>query len=283
MRKEAWLGFLLLFGFSSLAIAQGEENIDPWAKAWQGNFRPFIEGNYGIGVPKQIRFEGDFSNVGLAEGKLGYSEVEQYDKYVYSLDQRYLYGSYFSPDLNFFSDDTVGKVNTEATRFGVTSRLGFGYKIGFLNLLPYNGRSLVWTKITSTRPPTLSQTDVDILNRYEDSFRFGELSEAGVNITLSGILSLNAAYEFDVVYPRHLFWKWLGSIIIRDASTAAITVFSEDIVGRTSFLGPIIYFALKNGLSYAFYNAMKYNMNWPFTTEEPLTFEAFKAGVSITF
>jgi len=82
---------------------------------------------------------------------------------------------------------------------------------------------------------------------------------------------------------RHLFWKWLGSILIRDAGTAAITVFSEDILNRTSFLGPAIYFMLKNGLSYAFYNAMKYNMNWPFTTEAPLTFETFKVGVSVTF
>jgi hypothetical protein len=275
-----WL--ILLLGFFPVLQAQDDYEESDWER-WKKDARPFLEGTYGIGSPEQVRFEGDFSQIGLVEGKLGYSKIKQYKNYVYSLDESFLYGGSLSTDLNFFDDDTLGKVNTETIRFGFANRLGYGYNIGAFNILPYNERSLVWTKVKTTRPDNLVQTDIDILNRYENSFRFGELTEGGVKLNMFRFLSLSGAYELQVVYPRHLFWKWLGSILIRDAGTAAITVFSEDILDRTAFLGPIIYFVLKNGLTYAFYNAMRYNMNWPFETEAPLTFVNYKLGVTLTF
>jgi hypothetical protein len=272
----------LLFGFSSLLQGQGDDEETDWER-WKKDRRPFLDATYGIGFPEQIRFEGEFSDIGLTEAKIGYSKIKQYKNYVYSLDESFLYGSYLATDLYFSDQDTLGKVNTETIRFGFANRLGYGYHIGAFDILPYNERSLVWTKVTTTRPGNLIQTDIDILNRYENDFRFGELTEGGVKFNMFRFLSLTGAYELQVVYPRHLFWKWLGSILIRDAGVAAITVFSEDILDRTAFLGPILYFVLKNGLTYAFYNAMRYNMNWPFETEAPLTFANFKVGVSITF
>lgn len=273
---------VLLWGISPFLQAQGEYEETDWER-WKKGARPFIEAMYGVGSPGQIRFEGDFSQIGLVEGKLGYNKVKQYKGNVYSIEEGFLYGGALNPDLNIASDDTLGKVNTKTVRFGAAYRLGYGYGGDNFKVLPYNERSLVWSKITTTRPDGLIQTDVDILNRYENSYRFGELTEGGIKINLFRRLSVTGAYELQVVYPRHLFWEWLGSVLIRDASSAAIMVFSEDILDQSSLLGPVIYFVLKNGLSYAFYNAMKYNMNWPFTSEEPLTFETFKAGVSFTF
>lgn len=273
---------IFLWGFSPFLQAQGDSEETDWER-WRKDARPFIEAMYGIGSPKQLRFEGDFSQIGLVEGKLGYSKIKPYKNYVNSIEEGFLYGSALNPDLNVVSDDTLGKVNTETMRFGAAYRFGYGYGNGNIQILPYNERSLVWSKITTTRPDNLIQTDIDILNRYENSYRFGELTEGGVKINMFRMLSVTGAYELQVVFPRHLFWEWLGSAVIRDASSAFITVFAEDILDRTSFLGPAIFFVLKNGLSYAFYNAMKYNMNWPFTSEAPLTFETFKVGVSVNF
>lgn len=273
---------IFLWGFSPFLQAQDKSEETDWER-WTKDARPFLEAMYGVGSPKQIRFEGDFSQIGLLEGKLGYSKIKPYKNYVNSIEEGFLFGSGLNTDFNVLNEDTLGKVNTKAMRFGAAYRQGFGYGNGKIKLLPYNERSLVWTQITTARPNNLSQTDVDILNRYEDAYRFGELTEGGIKINMFGALSLTGAYELQVVFPRHLFWEWLGSAVIRDASSAFITTFAEDIIDRTSFLGPAIYFVLKNGLSYAFYNAMKYNMNWPFTSEEPLTFENFKVGVSLNF
>jgi len=273
---------ILLWGFSPFLLAQGDSEETDWER-WTKDSQPFLEAMYGVGSPKQVRFEGDFSQIGLVEAKLGYSKIKPYKNYVNSIEEGFLFGSALNPDLNVVNDDTLGKVNTETLRFGGAYRFGYGYGNGNIKILPYNERSLVWSKISTTRPDNLIQTDIDILNRYEDSYRFGELTEGGIKINMFRMLSVTGAYELQVVFPRHLFWEWLGSAIIRDASSAFIIVFAEDILDRTSFLGPAIFFVLKNGLSYAFYNAMKYNMNWPFTSEAPLTFENFKLGVSLNF
>jgi hypothetical protein len=48
-------------------------------------------------------------------------------------------------------------------------------------------------------------------------------------------------------------------------------------------LGPIMYFVLKNGISYVFYTQLQEKMNWPFNSETPLTIETIKIGASISF
>ncbi len=45
--------------------------------------------------------------------------------------------------------------------------------------------------------------------------------------------------------------------------------------------GPIINFLAKSGFLYAYYALRKNNMNWPFTTEEPLRYSGFNFGISL--
>ena len=83
--------------------------------------------------------------------------------------------------------------------------------------------------------------------------------------------------------PRHLFGKWLGSVMIQSIGYSAIVAYSDAIVDATPALGPLITFALRNGLAYVFYWQMREEMNWPFVTERPLTLEAVKVSASFTF
>jgi hypothetical protein len=62
-----------------------------------------------------------------------------------------------------------------------------------------------------------------------------------------------------------------------------VSTFSDDIMKSSPLFGPIIYFVLKNGLAYAFYQGVKEKMNWPFDSETPMTMENIKFGISITF
>ena len=48
-------------------------------------------------------------------------------------------------------------------------------------------------------------------------------------------------------------------------------------------VAPVLYFILKNGLSYFFFTLKQENMNWPFDTVPPLTFEALKFNLKISF
>ena len=200
-----------------------------------------------------------------------------------SIDDRYIFGSYLSTDLYPSDEDTAGTVRTEIPRFGFSQRDGYGYKVGPFQLLGFNTFSFAWTELKSKRPAGISEGDASILDRYEGTFRFGHVYDGGIQFQLFKSLALNGSFEGAVIFPRLVFWEWLGSFLIQYTAISALTVWSEDIVERAQFVGPVLYLALKSALYYAFYNAMTYNMNWPFNSEKPLTIETFKVGVSITF
>jgi hypothetical protein len=198
------------------------------------------------------------------------------------MDERYLFGSVLSLDYNYIDDDPPG-VSSEGGRFGFGNRLGFGYDLGPLELLPYNQIQYNWTKFNPVDSTGISVEDGKILDRYAGAFRFGHSGEAGVKLQIAKSLGLVVGYEFAVIYPRHIFWPWLGSHIIQSTALGMVSVFSEDIVNSSPIFGPVMYFLLKNGVMYAFYQGYKEKMNWPFDSETPITIDTFKIGASLTF
>ncbi len=248
----------------------------------QGNYRPYLEAAYGIGVPKHKSFAVDFDNNGLAEFRLGFSQIDPYKNYVYTINEGYLFGGFLSRDLAL-EEDKLHEGNTKATRFGLGNRQGYGYKLGPFTLLPYSYFGMAWTKIEAENKAELSADELAIVERYEGSYRFGQTSEAGMKVRLGKMLAGSAGYEFSVVYPRHLFGKWFGSMLIQSIGYSAIVAYSDAIVDATPALGPLINFALRNGLAFVFYWQMREEMNWPFATERPLTLEALKVSASFTF
>jgi hypothetical protein len=125
--------------------------------------------------------------------------------------------------------------------------------------------------------------DREILNRYDKEFRFGTLVEGGVRFEAGQAVSLNVGYEAAVIFPRHLFWKHLGSFVIEESGKGALEYFIERVMDSSPAAAPIINVILKSAYSYAFYALKKDNMNWPFNTETPLTYETFKFGVTFVF
>ena len=279
---SAGLVLILVFIFQTTSLVAQNRNKGYSNWALKGEFKPFIEVMYGVGQPKHINFTDDFAKYGLIEGRIGYTEIIKYRKNVYSLDDRFVFGDFLSSDASFL-EDKEGRVKSEIYRFGFGNRLGYGYQLGGITLMPYNQNQFVWTKLASTRPDDMLPEDIQILDRYEGAYRFGVSSAAGVKLDLYKTLSVMGAYEFAVVYPRVIFWPWLGSYMIMQTGINMVSVFSEDIVKSSPVFGPLMYFLLKNGIAYAFYTGMQEKMNWPFTSETPMTMESFKIGASLTF
>ena len=55
------------------------------------------------------------------------------------------------------------------------------------------------------------------------------------------------------------------------------------LIEKVPAITPILYFLLKNGLSYYTYTLKQEEMNWPFETVAPLTLESLKFSVKISF
>jgi hypothetical protein len=276
------LAFFSLVIFTSILPAQTAEGETPYTD-WIMQGRPYIEATYGLGKPKQELFIGEFARLGAIELKMGYSAIKPHKDFVSSLYDRFLFGGQFKQEWDTSSENDPNQVESKMSRFGGGARQGYGYAFGKFVLLPYNQFTFVWTKLESTPPTGLAQEDADILNRYEGSYRFGQASEGGIKLNAFKFLSITGGYEAAVVFPRHLFGKWLGSFTFMSVGLSAATLFSERVVDSSPVFGPLMFFILRNGVAYGFYKGMQQDMNWPFDTETPLTVEAFKISAAITF
>ncbi len=270
---------------------------------WEFDYdRPFIEFNYGFGEPKHEDFNADFAKIGLLELKLGY--LKESELIHYNIDDReegFVFGSVLSPELSSV-DPTLQEFESKLWRFGFATRNTLGYYGDYFSILPYHQEGFAWSQLVNNPledpiiyttgnggfigdPLTLEkmESDYKIIERYHDAFRFGTVAEGGIRLEFVNSISVNAGYEASVIFPRHLFWKHAGSYIIQKAGQGALTYFIDEITDSSPIAGPIVNFILQNGYSYAFYSLMKKDMNWPFSTETPLTYETFKFGLTFTF
>jgi len=251
----------------------------PWR-----NSRPIVEFSYGYNMPKQKKFQEEFANIGALELKLGYSRVEPFKKNFLELDEDFLFGSYSTKDISDFDkNDNTGKVYTNYLRFGLANRIGYGYDLGSLSLLPYHQTQWSFTRVKSERFESLSKEDNDILDRYENSYRFGTATEGGIKLLISNSVGITASYEAAVINPRIVFFPWIGGAIIQNITVEIVSYFGKEILHTGHWMGPIMYALLRNGAAYGVYLGMKEKQYWPFNSETPLTHESFKLSMSITF
>lgn len=295
--KKVTITFIVFLLFSQICMGQipiypitfsDRDETDHWDKMmdvpWR-NSRPMVEFTYGYNIPKHKRFEGEFSKIGFTEIKLGYSRIQPFHEKYQELNESFFLASYSSKDINEFDkDENIEKVGTKYIRFGMGNRDGYGYVISPSTFVfPYYQTHFSFTKVTSTRPDSITFNDADILERYEGSYRFSNGFDGGLKLLVSKSVGVTASYEATVIYPRIVFWRWLAGGIVQNITVGIVSFFGKEIVDTGHWMGPLMYALLKNGASYAVFLGMKEKMNWPFKSETPLTNETFKLNVSITF
>ncbi len=304
VRKNLLLLVTFLLIANNLSIAQKDKDSTggkwySWGKYewfdWHFRGKPFVEINYGIGTPKHQKIISDFAPVGIAEIKLGHVSMDTYyENNIIEFEEKYVFASKISTDLKS-SNVSIDEMKSSLERFGFASRSGYGYKSGELKILPYHATGFAWSRLImktypaqfyliAVPPITYSQAvnDTDILNQFHGALRFGTIWESGVRFDVSNFVSLNAGYEAAVIFPRHLFGKYLLSFAIEEGGLGLLDRFIDEIGNSSPYAAPIVNFVLKNSFSYLFYSLKKDKMNWPFDTAAPLTYETFKFGFMFT-
>lgn len=289
MYKILILAFVILLNTLSFAQNERKPKHDYYFfdDDYFRNGKPAIVLTYGYSNTSLKNSGITIQNSGLIEFELGYDYIAQNKKgiKIVKYKDNFLFGSYISTNLNPSKDKANDEVNS--WRFGCGSSSGYGYTIGKKSsIILYNKNSLAWTRfekgLMDDTITGISDNSTRI-NDFDKTFRFGTGTEAGIMIPLGGMVSLHAKFDRTIVFPRHLVWKNLGSMIIEGIGQTAIDGFIKAILKTSPEAVPVVNFILKNGLSYGLYELKREKMNWPFQSAEPMLFDSFKAGITFVF
>lgn len=293
--KLLLLSALLLFlSVPILAQEENDEKDKEKEKKWRWEFddldfslkksKPTISLQYGLSQSQRDDLNASIVDPALFEVKLGYIK----DRKAWGKDNiikhnfRYLFLSNISNNISG-NDGSIDNIGTETWRFGFGRSSGYGYKLSeSAAIIPYYTYTLNWSRIDFQNDVT-DGNDQRIIDYYDESFRFGTSSEGGLRIQFIDNIAIEAGYERAIVFQRHLFWKWAGSAVIEGAAQGLLDTFINEVFESSPAAGPIVNFVLKNALAYGIYELRWDKMNWPFSSEAPLTFDQFKVGLTFIF
>jgi len=291
------LYFIILFTPFQISAQDSTETTDEewkwdeeWKMEWEeewaawSNKKPTISLNYGFSEISRTDVEAPFTDNNLIELKLGYT-YKKITKYADNIEKSTFNYGFLNRNSTELAggSETTSDIETNNWQFGVGWSSGYGYKIGAdASVTPYYTSSFTWTNMDFS-DDSLNEYDESIKLQYEDAFRFGTSSEAGIRIQPTNLLSLDAGYERSIVFQRHLFWKWAGSGIIELTANGILDVFIKEVFKSSPSAGPIVFFVLKSALGYGLYELRQEEMNWPFPSAPPIAFDNFKFGVTLTF
>lgn len=247
---------------------------------FKGN--PTISLSYGFSKLNLRGLPQNPSKPSLFEFKIGYSNENktQEDENILKYRYRYMYLSNYSTDLS--GNNSSQDIKNDMWRIGFGRAFGYGYKIGSSAIIPYHAYSLEWTRFRFTNLPA-DPVEQKLLDPFNKTFRFGTSMEGGIKFVVIPHFTIEGSYERSIIFPRHLFWKWLGSVIIEAGGQLALDNFIEEIMDSSPYAAPVMSFLLKNALSYGIYQLRQSKMNWPFNTVAPLAHDQFKAGITLSF
>ncbi len=268
--------------FGQYYHVDADMNFHKWCK-WHDGL-PMLELNYGFTTPEYKNLQSDFAGFGALDIKLGYSKVDTFELNVTEVNEKFLTGGKVSSKLLNKNDEGY---RADIWKFGFGKRDGYGYRFNKIGIEPYVQEGFIWSDFKLLQgdnpfPESLTE-DNQLLQRFEGRIRFGSNGESGLKLRFGEHLALNAAYEYNQIFPRYLFWKHVGSLAIENAASKLLDEFIDEIAYSSPIAAPLIHAFLKGGLSYAFYELRKESMNWPFESESPISYAALKLGVSFTF
>ena len=182
---------------------------------------------------------------------------------------------------NISSIFVIGPVDLEGAGYKFTPNMG-------LKLLTGKNITWYWIDHTNVVYPEFPEEE-PIYNNYADisylgsAVRFGRKYHSEVAFQVLKGVSICGSARRMVVFPRTIFWKWVGSDLIFAIGGGVLDSFTDEIKKSSPYLYPVVDFILKTGLNYGITELQKKKMNWPFNTAAPLMIDQYKVGLQFEF
>lgn len=249
-------------------------------KKYFHNKRPILQVNYGKVNFHHELVSNKFDQIGGIQLKLGYMKEKEFKrKYLQSIHEN-------SFSISFFNKNLINEQKANGLTFETKYQLslgmndGYAYNLHNFKFILTNGNEFEWT---NSNLSNLFLTDSSLLSPFNGYTRFGQAGNANVSLLFFDLIGIDFHYKFGTIFPRHLFWKHMGSLLIEEATKSLLSNYIDKIFNNRPAAGPIISFLLYTSLKYAFYELRQDKMNWPFNSPNPLNYDFFSVGVKFIF
>jgi len=296
--------FMVFFTIHAIGFGQGSSTDNQETIITEFHNKPSIGLSYGFSSGRLKDLNQSFSDPRVGEIKLGSTTVSKAYSHSWKVWRRHKWeedsseikdintGSIIEYEFKHISLANIsneianksasGDINTDLWRVNLGEDEGYGYAMGKSAIVLYNSFGIHWSRL-SIIDNLSNPLDSALLLPYDGTIRFGTKVEGGLQVQIIPLVNIGASYERAIVFPGHLFWKWVGSSLIEVAGQGLIDEFVSRILKSTPVAAPVVNFVLKNGFSYGIYELRKEKMNYPFESDPPLTNDSFKIGMTFIF
>lgn len=185
-----------------------------------------------------------------------------------------------------FRDTT--RVAVEGWRFGF--HLASGHRFAApshsgLYLLHSGGWT--WSYIRSGSSPTGDSALIARAEAEVESYRrshFGANTAATIGYSIAGIVSVEASYQRVLLYKNHVFFPWLGSLLIEGIAQSLLGASLWEAEQRNPPAAAIATLILRSALSWGIYELRRTSgQHFPFGGNTPMFWDEFRIGMGLQF
>ncbi|MCS7169702.1 MAG: hypothetical protein NZ949_03665 [Candidatus Kapabacteria bacterium] len=233
---------------------------------------PSINFYIGMGRVGREGLQRDVREPGVLILQLGSADMQMLRRSpaIVEYERDYVYVSVGASSLGL--RERAGALSQQWWRFGIGKESGYGYRLTEKSsLLLTSGAGLQWT-YTSLRDSV-----PEFLAPFHDKVRFGTLRDGTLILQFSPVMGAGISFERAVVFPAHLFWKHLGSLLMESTGHWLLGQFVKRVLrARTPSAAPVVNFLLHNAFAVGWYELLRVRMNWPFASAAPMQTDALR-------
>ncbi|MDX9791444.1 MAG: hypothetical protein WC313_02405 [Candidatus Kapaibacterium sp.] len=208
-------------------------------------------------------------------------DKETGNKDLFKHQSEYAFLGNISTDFKTFDVDTEG-LKSDSWRFGFGLNDGFGFlssddePILFLN----HSTAISFLRADFEGSP-INSNDAVYIENFDREYKFGQIYSGGLRYKIGSIFHLNAQYEISQYYGKFEFLPWFGMWLTDNVLQRWIDYFERDLIEVLGTNYPWVKFVYKNFISFLSYQLRKHEMYFPFGSDAPLYFDAYKIGLTL--
>jgi hypothetical protein len=210
----------------------------------------------------------------------------RHDSSVARLDGSSIVVAALSPSVAFRDESRVA---VEGWRIGF--RLVSGHRLasqagGGLYLLHSGGWTWSFVRAGNTPSSGDSAANAQAIATAEAyrSSHFGANTSATIGYSIGGVLMFEASYQRVLLYKNHVFFPWLGSLLLEGIAQTALGAALSGAEQRNASAAALAELVLRSALSWGIYQLRSTSgQHFPFRGNTPMLWDEFRVGIGVQF